>query len=159
MPVDTSQGGKQDLEQAGGRSQAEERLCEAAEILWISRRRKALYGGLFWKIKIMSVPGVELVGEQHQGRALTSEPPRRQDTSPEGGGVGLGGKEACREGRSDKIWRRRPSGSAPPENPVRRVLTNFRAPAARRIRLRRPDPPPLLDTHYRIDETLAGGPG
>jgi hypothetical protein len=36
------------------------------------------------EIKLMSVPGVELVGEQHQGRALTSEPPRRQVTSPGG---------------------------------------------------------------------------
>jgi hypothetical protein len=27
-----------------------------------------------------------------------------------GGGVGLGGKEASRDGRSDKILRRRPSG-------------------------------------------------
>jgi hypothetical protein len=30
------------------------------------------------EIKLMSVPGVELVGEHHRGRALTSEPPRRQ---------------------------------------------------------------------------------
>jgi nucleoside phosphorylase len=30
---------------AGGRSQAEERLCEAATILRISRRRKTPYGG------------------------------------------------------------------------------------------------------------------
>jgi hypothetical protein len=53
-----------------------------------------------------------------------------------GGGVRLGGKEDGRDGRNDTIWRRRPSGSAPPENPARRVLYNFRAPAARRIRLR-----------------------
>jgi hypothetical protein len=71
------------MAQAGGRSQAEERLCEAAAILRISRRRKAMYGGPL-EIKLMSVPGVELVGEQHQGRALTSEPPRRQHTSPGG---------------------------------------------------------------------------
>jgi hypothetical protein len=32
---------------AGGRSQAEERLCEAVAILKISRRRKALYGDFF----------------------------------------------------------------------------------------------------------------
>jgi hypothetical protein len=33
---------------AGGRSQAEERLSEAAAtILMISRRRKAMYGGIF----------------------------------------------------------------------------------------------------------------
>jgi hypothetical protein len=35
----------------------------------------------FLETKLMSVPGVELVGEQHHGRALTSEPPRRQVTS------------------------------------------------------------------------------
>jgi hypothetical protein len=81
-------------------------------------------------IKLMSVPGVELVEEPHHGRAITSEPPRRHDTSPGGGGVSLGDKEVSRDGRSDKIRRRRPSGSAPPENPVRRVLTNFRAPTA-----------------------------
>jgi hypothetical protein len=50
------------------------------------------------------------------------------------GEVSLGGKEAGRDGGSDTIWRRRPSGS--PEDPVRRVLTSFRAPAARRIRQR-----------------------
>jgi hypothetical protein len=32
---------------AGGRSQAEERLGEAAAILKISRRRKAMYGDVF----------------------------------------------------------------------------------------------------------------
>ena len=42
-----------------------------------------------------------------------------------GGGVSLGGKEDGRDGRSDTM-----------ENPARRVLFNFRAPAARRIRLR-----------------------
>jgi hypothetical protein len=35
---------------AGGRSQAEERLCEAAAILKISRRQKAMYGGFFRKL-------------------------------------------------------------------------------------------------------------
>jgi hypothetical protein len=50
----------------------------------------------------MSVPNVDLIGEQHQGRALTSEPLRRQDTSP-GSGVSLGGKEAGRDGGSDTI--------------------------------------------------------
>ena len=35
------------MAQAGGRSLAEERLSAAAEILSISRRRKAMYGGLF----------------------------------------------------------------------------------------------------------------
>jgi hypothetical protein len=33
-------------------------------------------------IKLMFVPGVEQVGEQHHGRALTSEPLRRKVTSP-----------------------------------------------------------------------------
>jgi hypothetical protein len=33
-----------------GESQAEERLCEAAAILRISRRGKAMYGGLFRKL-------------------------------------------------------------------------------------------------------------
>jgi hypothetical protein len=36
---------------AGGRSQAEERLGEAAAILMNNRRRKAVYGGIFWKLK------------------------------------------------------------------------------------------------------------
>jgi hypothetical protein len=36
---------------AGDRSQVKERLGEAAAILKISRRRKAMYGGLFWKLK------------------------------------------------------------------------------------------------------------
>jgi hypothetical protein len=40
-----------------------------------------MYGGQFRKTKLMSVPGVELVGKQHKGE-LTSEPPRRQATSP-----------------------------------------------------------------------------
>jgi hypothetical protein len=35
---------------AGGRSQTEERLCEAATILGMSRRLKALYGGFFRKL-------------------------------------------------------------------------------------------------------------
>jgi hypothetical protein len=72
------------MAKVGGQSQTEERLYEAAAILRISRRRKALYGGLFSETKLMSVPGVELVGEQHQGRALTSEPLRRQASSPGG---------------------------------------------------------------------------
>jgi hypothetical protein len=38
----------------------------------------------FLEIKLMSVPGVELVGEQHWGRELASEPPRRHDASPGG---------------------------------------------------------------------------
>jgi hypothetical protein len=39
------------MSNAGGRSQADERLGEAAAILKISRRRKAMYGGIFWKQK------------------------------------------------------------------------------------------------------------
>ena len=39
------------MTQDGGESQTEERLQEAAAILRISRRRKALYGGLFWTLK------------------------------------------------------------------------------------------------------------
>jgi hypothetical protein len=42
----TFPGVRHDMAQAGGRSQAEERLGEAAAILMISRRRKAMYGGL-----------------------------------------------------------------------------------------------------------------
>jgi hypothetical protein len=38
----------------------------------------------FSETKLMSVPGVELVGEQLQGKALTIEPLRRQVTSPGG---------------------------------------------------------------------------
>jgi hypothetical protein len=87
---------------AGGRSQAEERLCEAAAILGISRRRKAMYGGFFRKTKLMSVPGVELVGEQHQGKALTSEPPRRHDTSTGGRSkLGRQGGQSRRKERQD----------------------------------------------------------
>jgi hypothetical protein len=38
------------MAEAGGLSQAEERLFEAAAILRISRRRKAMYIGLFRKL-------------------------------------------------------------------------------------------------------------
>jgi hypothetical protein len=48
------------MKKAGGWSQAKHRLGEAAAILRISRRQKALYGGLFWKLKILSVPGLEV---------------------------------------------------------------------------------------------------
>jgi hypothetical protein len=44
----TFPGVRHNMTRAGGRSQAEERLGEAAAILRISRRRKAMYGGLFW---------------------------------------------------------------------------------------------------------------
>jgi hypothetical protein len=57
VPIERSRGGRHDMTHAGGRSQAEQRLCEVAAILMKSRRRKAMYGGLFWKLKIMSVPG------------------------------------------------------------------------------------------------------
>jgi hypothetical protein len=87
---------------AGGRSEAEERLREAAAILRISRRRRAMYGGLFRKLKLMSVPGVALVGEQHHGRALTSEPLRRQATSPgERSKLGRQGGRSRRRERHD----------------------------------------------------------
>jgi hypothetical protein len=38
----------------------------------------------FSETKLMTVRGVELVGKQHQGKALTTEPPRRKATSPGG---------------------------------------------------------------------------
>jgi hypothetical protein len=41
---------------AGGRSQAEERLDEASAILWINRRRKAMYGGIFRIQKFFPYP-------------------------------------------------------------------------------------------------------
>jgi hypothetical protein len=50
MLVEPSQGERHDMTHAGGRSQAEERLGEAAAILRITRRRKAMYGGLFGKL-------------------------------------------------------------------------------------------------------------
>jgi hypothetical protein len=75
----------------------------------------------------------------------------------------LGGKEAGRDGGSDTIWRRRPSGLAPPENPVRRVLTNFRAPAAPIDPTMVTCPPPLIDTHNTdnliIERVGLGGRG
>jgi hypothetical protein len=43
-------GVRQDMAHAGGRSHAEERLCEAAAMFRINRRRKAMYGGLFRKL-------------------------------------------------------------------------------------------------------------
>jgi hypothetical protein len=47
----TFSGVRHDMAHAGGRSHAEERLGEAAAILMIRCRRKALYGGLFfWKL-------------------------------------------------------------------------------------------------------------
>jgi Rps23 Pro-64 3,4-dihydroxylase Tpa1-like proline 4-hydroxylase len=39
------------MAQAGGRSQSQEGLREATAILKISRRWKAMYGGLFRKLK------------------------------------------------------------------------------------------------------------
>jgi hypothetical protein len=88
------------MAQAGGRSQAEERLYEEAAILKISRRRKAVYGGLFSETKLMSVPDVELVGEQHQGRALTRKLLRRQATSP--GGRSKLGRQGGRSRRKER---------------------------------------------------------
>jgi hypothetical protein len=46
----TFPGVRHDMAHAGGRSQAEGRLGEAVAILIISRRRKALYIGRFWKL-------------------------------------------------------------------------------------------------------------
>jgi hypothetical protein len=82
--VQTFPGVRHDMAHAGGRSHAVERLGEAAAILRINRRRKALYGGLFPDSELMSVPGVELVGKQHQGKALTRRLLRRQAASPGG---------------------------------------------------------------------------
>jgi hypothetical protein len=50
VPVESSRGERHDMTHAGGWSQAEERLGEAAAILMISRHRKDLYGRLFWKL-------------------------------------------------------------------------------------------------------------
>jgi hypothetical protein len=50
------------MTQAGGRSQAEKRLGEAAAILGINRPRKRCTEG-FLETYIMSVAGVELVGK------------------------------------------------------------------------------------------------
>jgi hypothetical protein len=61
----TFPGVRHDMAHAGGRAQAEDRLCEVVAILIINLRRKAMYGGLFRIQKIVSVPGVEPVGEQH----------------------------------------------------------------------------------------------
>jgi hypothetical protein len=47
VPVEPSKGERHDVTHDGGQSEAEERLGEAADILRISRRRKAMYGGLF----------------------------------------------------------------------------------------------------------------
>jgi hypothetical protein len=47
---ETSRGVRHDMAHAGGRLQAQKRLCEAAAILMISRRRKAMYGGLSRKL-------------------------------------------------------------------------------------------------------------
>jgi hypothetical protein len=55
------------MAQVGGRSQAEERLCEAAAILMISRRRKALYGGLFRKLNYCPYPASSLSAPRFGG--------------------------------------------------------------------------------------------
>jgi hypothetical protein len=62
VPVETSQGVRQDMAQAGGRSQAEERLCEKRRSLGSAAGGKPCTEG-FLEIKLMSVRGVELVGE------------------------------------------------------------------------------------------------
>jgi hypothetical protein len=63
-------GVRHDMAHAGGRSQTEEQLGEAAAIVKISRHRNAMYGVFFSETKIMSVPGVELLGKLHHSRAL-----------------------------------------------------------------------------------------
>jgi hypothetical protein len=45
----TFPGVRHDMSHACGRSQAKERVGEAAAIRWINSRRKAMYGGIFWK--------------------------------------------------------------------------------------------------------------
>jgi hypothetical protein len=50
VPVEPSRGERHDMTHAGGWSQAEQRLGEAAAILRISHHRRAMYGGLFWKL-------------------------------------------------------------------------------------------------------------
>jgi hypothetical protein len=83
VPVEPSRGERHDMTHAGGRSLAEERLGEEVAILMITRRRKPCTEG-FLETNIMSVPGVEPVGEQHHGMALIGILLRRQDTSPGG---------------------------------------------------------------------------
>jgi hypothetical protein len=84
----------------------------------------------------MSVSGVELVGEHHWGRALTSEPLRRQASSPGGRSkLGRQGGGSRRKERHDLVattLRVDAAGKPGTEG----FLNTFRAPAARRIRLR-----------------------
>jgi hypothetical protein len=54
----------------------------------------------FSETKLMSVPGVELVGKRHKGKALTSEPPRRQATSS--GGRSEHGRQGGRLRRQER---------------------------------------------------------
>jgi hypothetical protein len=66
----------------------------------------------FSEAKLMSVPGVELVGKQHQGKALTSEPPRRHATSPGGGKLAWAARrtvatEGATRSGGDDLWGRR----------------------------------------------------
>jgi hypothetical protein len=50
------------MSHASGRSQAEDRLGETAAIFMINRRRKAMYGGLFGKLKYCPYPASSLLG-------------------------------------------------------------------------------------------------
>jgi hypothetical protein len=50
LPIEPSRGDRHDMTHDGGHSQVEERLGEAAAILMINRRRKAMHGGLFWNL-------------------------------------------------------------------------------------------------------------
>jgi hypothetical protein len=58
----------------------------------------------FLEIKLMFVPGVDMLGSSTRvGRSLASRHADRIHLRG-GGGVSLGGKEANRDGRNDKIW-------------------------------------------------------
>jgi hypothetical protein len=58
--------------------------------------------------KLMSVPGIEIVGEQHKGMALTCEPLRRQATSP--GGRSKLGRQEGRSRRKERHEKPRTEG-------------------------------------------------
>jgi hypothetical protein len=60
VPIAPFRGARHDATHAGARSQAEKRVDDAVAILMSSRRRKAMYGGHFRKLKIISAPSVEV---------------------------------------------------------------------------------------------------
>jgi hypothetical protein len=80
------------MAQTGGRYKAEERrLCEAVAILMISRRRKAMYGGLFRKLNKCPYPASSKLGSSTMaGRSLANRYVDKLHLP--GGGVSLGGK-------------------------------------------------------------------